>query len=187
MKGFKRILLRTGASILIATAGILLYVLLGIISESRAFAPVQVVPLLTAVFLVSVRIGVVYGLIPSLLPPIYNIFLRGIEPDPTNTPFILTVIILFELLFLLILSRILKIFIKNGIAISCTSYITCVAITFLALKFGLFPFLPLLSLPTILQNFLFGSVIYVIIGFLLFIAAGTVLFNMKTKLFEEVG
>jgi hypothetical protein len=181
---FLKVLGRAGLSVLATAAGLALYYGLGAIYPSRAFAPVQVVPLLLAVFFVTARMGGLYGLIPFLAPPLLGLGLDGIHLD--STAFFLTVMLLFELLFLLVVSRILRLFVKNGALLAGGAYVGAVLLTLAGLLYGLFPFLPLMELPTILKNFLFGSIPFAVIAFILFEAAGIALLRIKSGLLREV-
>ena len=182
MQPVTRILGRTGLAAAATAAAMALYYLLGAINPSRAFAPLEVLPLLVAVFFVTTRLGAPYGPVPLLAPPILIIVFQGIDPDPTNTPFILTVILLVELLFLYIVSGILWKLVRCRLLQLGLSYVAAVLLTLGVLTYGLFPLLPLMSLPTILRNFLFGSVLYAIIAFLVFVAAGIPLLGIKAEL-----
>jgi hypothetical protein len=181
---FQKVLGRFGLSLLATAAGLALYYGLGALYPSRAFAPVQVVPLLLAVFFVTTRMGGLYGLLPFLVPPLASIGMNGVHLD--STPFFLAVMLLFELLFLLIASRLLRIFVKNGALLAGGSYIGAVLLTLAGLLYGLFPFLPLMELPTILRNFLFGSIPFAVVAFVLFEAAGIMLLRITSGLLREV-
>lgn len=177
----KKLLAHIGVTLLLLTAALLAYYLLGLANDALLFTPVTVFPLFVALALAAFRYRFPYGIALIVLMPVLMVLVNNTPLDPTDTRFFLVLVVAFDLIFTFIVAKVAKKLIRNEIALPLASYLAGKLVTGLVLVFGVVPLLPLVNYRVVVLNYLWGSPLFSLLALALYGAATVIVMKKIWK------